>query len=144
MRVEEIMTRNPATVRINSTVQEAARLMAERDIGFVPIVDDNGAAVGTVTDRDIAIRVVAKGLDARSSKLSDFGGNEVVCVQPQDDISRAQELMEQRQIQRILVCDQQKKPVGVISLQDLAEESDEKDVGETVRQVKQQGSSPVH
>ncbi len=145
MRVEEVMTRNPATVRMNTTVQEAARLMAERDVGFLPIVDDKGCAIGTVTDRDITVRVVAKGKDGRSAKLGDFGGNEVACVQPQDDVSRARDLMKQHQVQRILVCDQQKKPVGVISLQDLAQESDHGEVGETVQKVKQEGaSSSVH
>jgi CBS domain-containing protein len=141
MRVEEIMTRNPATVRMNATVQDAARLMADRDVGFVPIVDDKGCAVGTVTDRDITIRVVAKGLDGRSARLSDFGGNEVASVLPEDDVAKARDLMKQRQVQRVLVCDQQKKPVGVISLQDLAEQSDEREVGETVQKVKQEGQS---
>ena len=86
MRCQEIMSRNPATCRLNAPVQEVARLMAERDVGFVPIVDDSGRAVGTVTDRDIVIRVVAKGLDARSTKLSDFGGNEVIACRPDDDV----------------------------------------------------------
>jgi CBS domain-containing protein len=140
MRVEEIMTRNPACVRMDATVQEAARLMAERDVGFLPIVDGQGKAAGTVTDRDIVIRAVAKGTDVKSAKLSDFGGNEVICVEPQDDVSRARDLMKQHQIQRILVCDRQKKPVGVIGLQDLAQQANEGEVGETVRQVKQEGA----
>ncbi|HEY5676105.1 MAG TPA: CBS domain-containing protein, partial [Myxococcales bacterium] len=60
-----------------------------------------------------------------------------------DDISRARDLMQQHQVQRILVCDAKKKPVGVISLQDLAEQGDKSGLGETVRQVKQEGAS-VH
>ncbi|MCA1826983.1 MAG: CBS domain-containing protein [Myxococcales bacterium] len=140
MRCQDIMTKNPATLQIEATVQEAARLMAEKDVGFVPIVDKSGVAVGTVTDRDIAIRCVAKGLDARTAKLSDFGGNQVICCQAEDDVSKAKQLMSQNKIQRILVCDANKKPVGVISLQDLAESAGEQEVGETVRNVKQEGA----
>jgi len=144
MRCQEIMSKNPATCRLNAPVQEVARLMAERDVGFVPIVDDSGRAVGTVTDRDIVIRVVAKGLDARSAKLSDFGGNEVIACRPDDDVDQARQLMQQKKVQRILVCDDQKKPVGVISLQDIAQSESEGEVGETVRGVKEEGGARVH
>jgi predicted transcriptional regulator len=145
MRCQEIMTKNPATLRIEATVQEAARLMAEKDVGFVPIVDKSGCAIGTVTDRDITIRCVAKGIDPRNAKLSDFGGNEVVFCMAEDDVSKAKQLMQQHKIQRILVCDAQKKPVGVISLQDLSQSAGEHEVGETVREVKQEGApASVH
>jgi CBS domain-containing protein len=142
MRISDVMTRNPATVSMDTTVQEVARLMADKDVGFVPIVDNQGVVCGTVTDRDIVVRVTAKGLDAKTSKLRDFGANSVISVTPEDDVSRARDLMKQHQVQRILVCDAKKKPVGVISLQDLAEH-DKEGLGETVRQVKQEGA-PVH
>ena len=141
MRCEEIMTRNPVTVTMDATVQEVARQMADRDIGFIPIVDGKGCAVGTVTDRDIAIRVVAKGLDPKSAKLREFGGNTVACVSPDDDLSRARDLMQKEKVQRILVCDAQKKPLGVISLQDLSQAESENEVGATVREVKEEGSA---
>jgi CBS domain-containing protein len=143
MRAQEIMTRNPLTVSIDATVLEVARLMAEKDVGFIPIVDSQGRAVGTVTDRDIVVRVVAKGLDAKTARLRDFGGNEVIHVRPEDDVSRARELMQKHKLQRILVCDDQQRPVGVISLQDLAQADDERAVGETVQKVKSEGA-PVH
>lgn len=144
MRCEEIMTKNPLTVTMDATVQEAARKMAEKDIGFIPIVDGQGRAVGTVTDRDIVIRAVAKGLDLKSAKLRDFGGNEVACCQPGDDVSKALELMQREKVQRILICDAQKKPVGVISLQDLTQAETENEVGATVREVKEEGATARH
>jgi CBS domain-containing protein len=140
MRCQEVMSKNIATVRLNAPVQEVARLMAERDVGFIPIVDESGKAVGTVTDRDIVIRVVAKGQDPKSAKLSDYGGNEVVCCRPEDDVDQARKLMQQHKVQRILVCDEQKKPVGVISLQDLSRSESEGEVGETIREVKEEGA----
>jgi CBS domain-containing protein len=85
--------------------------------------------------------VIAKGLDAKTAKLRDFGANEVISVKPDDDVSRARELMQQHKVQRILVCDEQKKPVGVISLQDLAQAEDERSVGETVQKVKTEGAT---
>ena len=144
MRCQEIMSKNPATVQMNANVQEVARLMADKDIGFVPIVDQSGIAVGTVTDRDIVIRVVAKGVDPKSAKLSDFGGNEVVCCRPEEDVDRARQLMQQRKVQRIIVCDAQKKPVSVNSLQNLAQSESEGEVGQTVRGVKEEGSTARH
>jgi CBS domain-containing protein len=144
MRVEEVMTKNPLTCSMDTTVVDVARRMAEQDIGFIPIVDGQGRAIGTVTDRDIVIRVVAKGLDPKTAKLRDFGGNEVAYVRAQDDVSRARELMEQRKVQRILVCDDQGKPVGVISLQDLARAEDQGEVGQTVRKVKEEGATARH
>jgi CBS domain-containing protein len=141
MRVSELMTKNPATVSMDTTVQEAARLMADKDVGFIPIVDEKGVVCGTLTDRDIVVRVIAKGLDAKTSKLRDFGGNKVISVTPDDDVARARELMKQDRVQRILVCDAKKKAVGVISLQDLADEGDKAGLGETVRKVKEEGAS---
>src|SRR5438270_8945989 len=105
MRCEEIMTKGPATVPFEATVLDVAKLMAEKDVGFVPIVDGQGKAVGTVTDRDIVVRCVAKGLDPKTSRLKDFGGNEVMSCSPQDDVTKAEELMKKHKIQRILVCD---------------------------------------
>ena len=144
MRCQEIMSKNPATLAIGATVLEAARLMAEKDVGFIPLVDKSGIAIGTVTDRDIVVRCVAKGNDCRSAKLSDFGGNEVVCCMADDDVSKAKQLMSDNKIQRILVCDAKKKPVGVISLQDLAESANESDLGETVQKVKEGAPSSIH
>ncbi len=144
MRCQDIMSKNPATLSIEATVLEAARLMAEKDVGFIPLVDKSGVAIGTVTDRDIVVRCVAKGNDCRTAKLSDFGGNKVVCCMAEDDISKAKQLMSQHKIQRILVCDRQNKPAGVISLQDLAESEDEGTVGETVQKVKEGAPSSIH
>ena len=137
MRCEEIMSKGVATLPIEAGVLDAARLMAEKDVGFIPLVDKSGKAIGTVTDRDIVVRCVAKGDDPRKAKLSDYGGNEVVCCMPDEDISKARKLMQQHQVQRVLCCDRAGKPVGVISLQDLAEQDDEKQVGKTVQEVKQ-------
>lgn len=144
MRVEEIMTRNPATCPAEATVEQAAKLMAERDIGFVPVVDQGGRALGVLTDRDIVVKCVARSGDCRTKKLQELLAKDIVSVEPSDDIAKAKELMSNRKVQRILVCDRDRKPVGVISLQDLAENADENEVGSTVREVKEQAPGSIH
>lgn len=144
MRCAEIMTKTVATIPFEATVEQAARLMRDKEIGFLPIVDKDGNAVGTVTDRDIVVNCVAKGNDCRTAKLSDFGGNKVVCCEPNDDLGKAERLMQENKLQRILVCDPHHKPAGVISLHDLAEREEEGEVGRTVQEVKQGAPSTVH
>src|SRR5437762_13961237 len=100
MHAKEVMTKNPATVSMDASVQDVARLMAEKDVGFVPIVDGEGRAVGAVTDRDIAVRAVAKGLAPKTAKLRDFGGDGVVFVRPDDDGARARGVMKQHKVRR--------------------------------------------
>jgi CBS domain-containing protein len=141
MRCEEIMTKNPVVLPIEATVLDAARLMAERDVGFIPLLDKSGKAIGTVTDRDIVINCVAKGHDPRTAKLSQYGGNEVVSCMPDEDVSKARKLMEDNQVQRVLVCDRANKPVGVISVHDLVDVNDDAHVGHIMYEVKQ---PPVH
>jgi len=125
-------------------VQEAARLMAEKDVGFVPVVDNSGAVVGVLTDRDIVVRVVAKGSDVKTSKLADVYSRDLVCCSPQDEVSKARQLMQERKVSRMLVCDERNRPVGVISLQDLAHSEAEGEIGKTVREVKEEGVGAVH
>jgi CBS domain-containing protein len=143
MRCEEIMSRDVVTLRRDATVQEAARLMAEKDVGFMPVVD-GGKAIGVLTDRDIVIRCVAKGNDCGTTKVAEIISKDLVFCSPQDDVSRAKELMQEHKISRILCCDQNRKPVGVISLQDLALEEGASEVGKTVREVKEGAPGPIH
>ena len=143
MRVQELLKGNIVTVRVDASIQEIARKMAEEDIGFLPVVDASGKAIGTITDRDIVVRLLAKGGEVKNAKAEEAMTKNVVCVRPDEDVQRAAELMKDRKISRVLVCDQQGKPVGVISLGDLAERHEEGEVGRTVKEVKE-GASLTH
>ena len=136
MRVQELLKGNVITVRADASIQEVARKMASEDIGFLPVVDASAKAIGTITDRDIVVRLIAKGGDLKAAKVEQAMNKEVVSVRPDDEVQKAEELMKERKISRVLVCDQQSKPVGVISLGDLAERSAEGEVGRTVKEVK--------
>jgi CBS domain-containing protein len=143
MRVQELLKGNVITVRADAGIQEVARKMAEEDIGFLPVVDASGKAIGTITDRDIVVRLIAKGGAVNDTKVEQVMTKDVVSVRPDEDMQKAAELMKERKISRVLVCDQQGKPVGVISLGDLAERHEEGEVGRTVKEVKE-GASLTH
>ena len=143
MRVQELLKGNVVTLRADASVQEVARKMAEEDIGFLPVVDASGKAIGTITDRDIVVRLIAKAGDLKSAKVEQVMTKDVVSVRPDEDVQKVAELMKERKISRVLVCDQNAKPLGVISLGDLAEKHEEGEVGRTVKEVKE-GASLTH
>jgi CBS domain-containing protein len=136
MRVEEIMKGPVSTVKRDSTVQQAARLMDEEDIGFVPVVDESSKVVGVVTDRDITVRVVAQGLSGNDVRVERIMTGGVVTAKKGDDMQKVAELMKERKVSRMLVVDEGGKPVGVVSLGDLAERADEH-AGSTLKEVKE-------
>jgi len=128
---------------MDAGIQEVARKMAEEDIGFLPVVDGSGKAIGTVTDRDVVVRLIAKGVEVKTAKVEQAMTGGVVSVRPDEDVQKVAELMKDRKISRVVVCDPQGKPLGVISLGDLAERHEEREVGRTMKEVKE-GSSLTH
>jgi CBS domain-containing protein len=133
MRCSEIMKTDVQCVSREDTVQKAAQLMRGANIGFLPVCDGQGKVLGTITDRDIAIRVVADGR-ACDCRIEEVMSNEVVACQPDDDIAMAQELMSSRHKSRLLVIDEDGELAGVISLSDLAESVGE-EAASTLREV---------
>ncbi|HWP35562.1 MAG TPA: CBS domain-containing protein [Thermodesulfobacteriota bacterium] len=116
--VGEIMTREVSWCAPDATVQEVARVMAERNVGAVPIAED-GRLVGLVTDRDIAVRVVARGLDVRQTRIGDHVTREVEAVTPTTPIDTALGVMERYQVRRLPVVEEGRL-VGIVSLGDFA------------------------
>ena len=143
MHVKELLKGNVVSVRADASILEAARKMAEEDIGFLPVVDASGKAIGTITDRDIVVRCLAKGVDVKNAKVEQAMTKDVVSVRPDQEVQQVAELMKERKISRVIVCDAQGKPLGVISLGDLAERHEEGEVGRTMKEVKE-GSSLTH
>ena len=132
MRSEEIMNRSVERVRGSEPIHEAAARMRDRDIGFLPVVDDEGVVVGTLTDRDIVLRVVAEGGDL-AGPVSMCMTREVIACFVGDELAKVQDLMAQYQKSRVIVLDDKGLLAGVISLADLARGRDERATGETVR-----------
>jgi CBS domain-containing protein len=122
MKIRDIMTPDVETVRPDDTLQEAAMRMKDRDIGPLPVCQRD-RIVGILTDRDITVRAVAKGLDPRSTRVSEVMSQPVVHCYDDDDEEDAARLMQEQQVRRILVVDSDDRLVGIVSLGDLAVES---------------------
>ncbi|MDX6594054.1 MAG: hypothetical protein QOJ13_3250 [Gaiellales bacterium] len=116
--VGEVMTPDPVTVSTDSTLAEAARLMRDRDIGPVVVVDA-GIVRGIVTDRDIVVRAVAEGADPSTVSTGEICTSNVATVSPGDSVDDAVSLMEQRNVRRLPVVEDGRL-VGIVAMGDLA------------------------
>jgi CBS domain-containing protein len=132
--VRDAMTSNPQTVSSDSTVADAARLMRDEDVGSLPIVEGD-RLVGTVTDRDITIRVVAEGRDPQSTRVQEVASRDLVTIDPQQDLDEALRLMARHQVRRLPVVEEDGRLIGVVAQADVAQQADEERVGETVEQI---------
>jgi CBS domain-containing protein len=118
--VEEIMTTNPRTVKVDDTVLDAARVMRDNDIGDVIVVED-GQVTGIATDRDIVVRPVAEGRDPESTTVGEIATTRVQAIEPETSVDDALRMMREHDIRRLPVV-KNGRPVGIVSLGDLAVE----------------------
>ncbi|MCY7314434.1 MAG: CBS domain-containing protein [Rubrivivax sp.] len=133
-RVADLMTRGVRSMSPTDTVQLAAQAMDELGVGVIPVCD-GGRVVGLVTDRDIAIRVVAQGLPIESTKLSEVMSEGVECVREDDGVDAVRQRMQEAQIRRLPVLDDQGQLVGMLSLGDLAAKDDAEEAGEALAAI---------
>jgi CBS domain-containing protein len=132
--IRELMTSNPRSSQADKPVIEAAKIMRDDDVGLVPIVEGD-RLVGTLTDRDIAIRLVAEGKDPASTPVKDVASRDLVTVDPDQDLDEALRLMAQHQVRRLPVVEEDGKLVGVVAQADVARQSDDKKTGEVVERI---------
>jgi len=137
MKVSEVMTRDVQTVRSDSTVQEAASFMLREDAGSMP-VSDGDRLIGMITDRDIAVRGVAKGHGPETT-VRELMTDEIICVRDTDDVEEVAMKMSQAQVRRLPVIDENEKLCGIVSLGDLARETDDDCAEEALEGVSQPG-----
>lgn len=119
--LQDVMSTTPVTLPTTATVAQAAKRMRDDDIGDV-IVTDEGRMFGILTDRDIVVRATAADCDPSATTIRDLCTTDLVTLSPEDDVQRAIDLMGQKAIRRIPVC-QDGSPVGIVSIGDLAIES---------------------
>jgi len=135
---QDIMTRDPFCCEPTDSAQRAALLMKERNVGAIPVCESHETRrlVGIVTDRDLALRVVAEGRDPKSTRTGEVMTQKVFSCSPEDRLEKALELMERHQVRRIPVVDQQGRIVGIISEADIAIRlKDPKKIAEVVAEV---------
>jgi CBS domain-containing protein len=132
--IREVMTSKLCSIDAEKPVAYAAKMMRDEDVGLAPIVEGD-RLVGTLTDRDIAIRVVAEGRDPESTKVRDVASTDLVTVDPQQDLDEALRLMAQHQVRRIPVVEEDGRLVGVVAQADVARDANERQTGEIVEQI---------
>ncbi len=120
MRCDALMRRPVLCTSLEDNVSNAARRMRDSNVGFLPVCDADGRAIGILTDRDIAVRVCAEALSGDTHVVSIMTQGVISCA-PEDDVSWAAALMASERKSRILILDAHEHPVGVISLADLAQ-----------------------
>jgi CBS domain-containing protein len=137
MRVSEVMTRGVRVANPDQTISEAARLMAEIDAGALPVGEDE-RLVGMITDRDIAVRAVARDMPA-STKVREIMSEEVLYCFDDQDIEEVAQNMSDVKVRRLPVVDRDKRLVGIVSLGDVAQNEDKRTSGKAIAGVSQRG-----
>jgi CBS domain-containing protein len=120
MRVSEVMTRSVTCIHPDASLQEAAAKMKSLDIGPLPICDGNRRLVGMLTDRDITVRSTAEGEDPTAIRVRDIMTPEVFYCFDDQLVGEAAQLMEEKQVRRLVVLNRDGELVGIVSLGDLA------------------------
>jgi CBS domain-containing protein len=133
-KISDAMTSNPCAIDADKPVAYAAKMMKDEDVGFAPIVEGD-RLVGTLTDRDIAVKVVAEGKDPQSTPVREIASTSFVTVEPDQDLDEALQLMASHQVRRLPVVEQDRRLVGVVAQADVAQEAKPKQVGELVEET---------
>lgn len=137
--VSSVMTANPASCNANTPLREVAQLMVDKDCGLIPVVDDDNRPVGTVTDRDIAVRVVAAGKDVATATAQDAMTSPIKTVDNTSSLYDATCVMEAEKIRRLVVVDGDGRLAGVTALADLARAGKDQATAQVVKEVSEPG-----
>ena len=137
MNVREVMTADPVCCTADTPLTEVAKMMVECDCGAIPVVDnqDSKKPVGMITDRDITIRTVAEGRNPLDLTASDAMTVNVMTVTPETSIEECCNLMEDQQIRRVVVVDENGACCGMIAQADIAINADSRKTAEVVQEV---------
>jgi len=135
MELDAVMTANPATCRADTPLRQVATMMLENDCGLIPVVDDSGAPLGVVTDRDIAVRIVAAGKDTARCKAGDYMTAPVRSVPRDTSLADVCAAMEAAQVRRMPVVDADGRLCGIVAQADIALNGSRERTAEVVRQV---------
>ena len=126
-KVREVMTPMPSTIQASEPAAEASRRMRELDVGSLVVVDEGGSVVGVLTDRDIVVRALAEGRDPNTTTVRDISSQELATLSPDDSVDQAVQLMRDKAVRRLPVLEGG-RPVGIVSIGDLALERDRRSV----------------
>ncbi len=137
MKIRDVMTPNPRTAELETTLEEIATMMKDEDVGVIPVLDGEELC-GVVTDRDIVVRCIADGKTPAECTAEDIMSEELRTIDPESDVDEAGDIMSEAQIRRLPVV-KNGKLVGMVSLGDIAvkAEDEEETTAETLEEVSQ-------
>lgn len=141
MKVREIMTSRFETIEATQSLEDAAKKMNSLGVGILPVEEGN-EIIGLVTDRDIVVRGLAEEKDPTLTSISEVMSSNLIWCYQDDDVEKAGKLMEERKVRRLLVCDQNDVPVGILSLGDLATKCHKEDFSGEVLELISEPSRP--
>ena len=139
MKISEVMTRDVQTVRPDQPVQEAASFMLSANAGSIPVTDGD-RLIGMITDRDIAVRGVAKGYGP-DTPVRELMTGEIICARDDDDVEDVASKMSDAQVRRLPIIDRDERLCGIVSLGDLSRDADEDCASEALEGVSERGGS---
>jgi CBS domain-containing protein len=137
MKVSEIMTPNPACCTADTNLQEVAKMMLDNDCGAIPVCEDGNhkRPIGVITDRDITIRAVAKGDNPLNLTAKSIMTKNVVTVTPETNVEDCLNMMEEHQVRRIPIVDENGECVGMIAQADVAINTSDRKTAEVVEKI---------
>jgi CBS domain-containing protein len=135
MKVSDIMTTDFEKIDADNSLFEAAQKMKSFNIGFLP-VQEGDKLIGLLTDRDIVVRGLAEDLDPRRTSVKDIVSSDIVYCFEDESVEDAARLMEDNQVRRLIVVDHDQKPIGIVSIGDIAVKSGQEQLaGEILERV---------
>lgn len=145
MKVREVMSQNPACCTPADSAQTVARIMRDRNVGAVPVVTDQQSRqlIGMVTDRDFCCQVVADGLDPKKATIEKFISMNPISCRDGENIEKCERLMQDHQVRRIPVVDNNDTVIGIVSQADLALHDRPDRVSKTVAEISKSDRRPM-
>ncbi|EKQ56646.1 MULTISPECIES: CBS domain-containing protein [unclassified Clostridium] len=129
MQIKDVMSKDIVNLNSADSIERAAQMMRQFDVGSIPVCDDSGKLVGIITDRDITLNAVASGANASQQKICDFMTSNPVTGSPDMDVHEAVRLMSRHQVRRLPIVDNNNL-VGIVALGDISQEPNLQDNAE--------------
>lgn len=136
MKVRDVMTPDVRWVTPEQTLEDAAKLMRDLDVGSLPVLQGRELN-GMITDRDLAVRATAEGRDPRGTRVAEVMTREALCIFDDQTVDEAAEFMQREQVRRLPVVSRSRELVGIVALGDLAVEAGTRLAGKTLEKVSQ-------
>jgi CBS domain-containing protein len=137
MKVKEGMSVNPVCCTADDTAETVAKMMCDLNVGSMPVVADqqSRSLVGVITDRDLCCRVLAHGLDAKSTRIQEFVTYNPAICRDGGNVAQCERLMQEHQVRRIPVVDKENRVIGIVAQADLALKDKPERVSKTVAEI---------